>query len=92
MPNTNGVFTARLPRGNHKSNTITLKKKKKASHETFLAMTLQMVWKGEKFVLCHLPKAHSHLPAYDFAFQYASYNILQLLKEKFPSPNSAQQE
>lgn len=29
MPNTNGFCTAQIPRGNHKSNPITLKKKKK---------------------------------------------------------------
>lgn len=72
MPNTNGHYTAKIPKGNQKSNPITLKKKKKkAITKTFLAMALQMGWKGEKFVLCHLPNPHSCLPASGFAFQYA---------------------
>jgi len=76
MPNTNGLHTAQILKGNHKSNPITLKKKNKKKKERsqtqkFLAMTLKMGWRGERFVLCHLPNPHSHLPAYGFALQCA---------------------
>lgn len=67
MPNTNGLCTAQIPTGNHKTNPITLKqktkRKKEANSKTVLAMALQERRKGDRFLLCHLPNPHSLIPS-----------------------------